>query len=312
MYAYFTYLDVTIKLTTNKKDIINYCYTSFSDYFDFSNKISFDSEVIICDKPIFNSKISYKSKSFHSFELFYDRKLNHIVVTSLNHDYCLEIMRLVRELLIFHIDKNSLIFLHAACVTKNDNGIIILGEKNSGKTTTCIALLKHGYDLVSNDKLLVEQIDNEIVCRGLPISIGIRNNTKVIFKEIENLTFNCEDNRYYIKPQELVKRFNVNISNICKAKLIILPRYTPDKIKIDSKKINFEEKKEIIIKQILDTVYEKQKILDTIDFYRQKEEVSLFNEIPMYEIYVNETLNISLDNEINKILKGENECIKSE
>lgn len=306
MHAFFTYLDISIKLTTNKKDIIDYCYTSFTDYFDFSNKDCFTSEVIICDSPILNKKCAYESKRFNSFELFYDRKLKHVWVASLNKNYCLEIMRLVRELFIYHINKNSIIFLHAACVAKNNNGIIILGEKEAGKTTTCIALLSQGYDLVSNDKLLVEKTDNEIICHGLPISVGIRANTKDLFKETQNLTLDIEDNRYYIKPQELVKRFNVSISNICNAKLIILPKYNPNQAKINSKKLNFEEKKKIIINQILETVYEKQKILDTIDYYQPKNDVSLFNRIPMYEICVNESINISLDNEINRILKGEN------
>lgn len=52
--------------------------------------------------------------------------------------------------------KNGKATIHAAAVSKNGKGILILGKQGSGKTSIALELCrKHGYSLIGNDLVLV-------------------------------------------------------------------------------------------------------------------------------------------------------------
>ena len=302
MQVFFTYLDVTIKLVTNNVDVVNFCINSFYGYFDTKINDVISSEIIINENV--NCNKYERIQKYYSYDLYYNENMKDIFITALKNDYCIEIMRFIRELFIYFLNKKSSLFLHAACVEKNRKGIIILGEKGAGKTTTCIALLKLGYNFVSNDKLIIRNINQDIIWNGLPISIGIRNPTKNLFKELNDLYEKNEDGRYYIKPQKLTEKFKTKITKQCKASLILIPKYIESQTIIKVQKIELDDKRKIIKKQVLKSVYEKEKVFDEIDFYNQDITLNFFKDIPAYEISVNESLNMFLDSEITKILRG--------
>lgn len=51
--------------------------------------------------------------------------------------------------------------LHASVVRINDNAVVFLGRKKSGKSTTAAALAKHGYKVMADDIATISTIDNQ-------------------------------------------------------------------------------------------------------------------------------------------------------
>ncbi len=75
------------------------------------------------------------------------------------------------------IERGGLPF-HAACCTKNGQGICIVGDKFAGKTSTLINLLaNNSFHVVSTDKLLLYDAGSHVLARGLPCIAAIRHGT---------------------------------------------------------------------------------------------------------------------------------------
>jgi hypothetical protein len=87
----------------------------------------------------------------------------------------LETVRALMKMLL--IEKGWLPF-HAACCTKNGQGICIVGDKLAGKTSTLINLLaKNGFHIVAIDKCLFYDAGTQLLACGLPGKVGIRPGT---------------------------------------------------------------------------------------------------------------------------------------
>ncbi len=67
--------------------------------------------------------------------------------------------------------------VHAFAASKNGRGVLIVGPSGSGKTTTGISLLLDGWELLSNDTLLLEQRSEGIYALPTPGGISIRPNS---------------------------------------------------------------------------------------------------------------------------------------
>jgi hypothetical protein len=76
--------------------------------------------------------------------------------------------------------------MHASCVA-NDRGevAIITGNSDAGKTSTLIALLKHGYHLVCDDYTPIHFEDGMV--RALPVGATASARTFDVFPELESL-----------------------------------------------------------------------------------------------------------------------------
>lgn len=86
-----------------------------------------------------------------------------------------DIIRALMRMLL--IERGWLPF-HAACCTKDGQGICITGDKFAGKTSTLINLLAtNGFHLVATDKLLLYDGGTHLLACGLPLIAGIRPGT---------------------------------------------------------------------------------------------------------------------------------------
>jgi hypothetical protein len=83
----------------------------------------------------------------------------------------LALARLVRNRLSSEWSVSGAAYLHAGCVAIGGRGIVILGDKFSGKTTQICELVSRGAAFTSNDRIFIFP-DGGVV--GLPVSVNIR------------------------------------------------------------------------------------------------------------------------------------------
>jgi hypothetical protein len=102
-----------------------------------------------------------------------------IVVTGTSVSACAQsALRQVRMLLRFSLYSGSMVFLHGALVGYKTTGILIVGRKNSGKTSTVLSLAhRAGSIFVANDDASLLATDKEWIGFGWPRSVRVRADT---------------------------------------------------------------------------------------------------------------------------------------
>lgn len=85
--------------------------------------------------------------------------------------------RLVRSLVMDALEAQGWIRLHAAGVTSRTadrDGVLLIGPKGSGKSTTSVLACAEGeFDLVSNDECFVRRFGDDLIALSFPYSIGL-------------------------------------------------------------------------------------------------------------------------------------------
>ena len=85
--------------------------------------------------------------------------------------------------------------LHAACVAIGDSGLLISGPSGSGKSTLSSALLRTGFDFLTDDMVFLDGQSNRVW--GLPDQIDMTDFTASMFPETSGLvgheTLPCRD-----------------------------------------------------------------------------------------------------------------------
>lgn len=103
-------------------------------------------------------------------------------------------MRFIRNTVYRHVISDGHLPFHAACVELNGCGLLIIGSKFAGKTTTAVALSAYApVRIVSNDKVT---IDTDLRVHGWPIAVGVRWGTVRLFPELDQYMRNTQSSRY--------------------------------------------------------------------------------------------------------------------
>lgn len=107
----------------------------------------------------------------------------------------------------------GIVELHAACVARNQHGLILIGPGGSGKSTLALALVKSGFRLLSDDRTFCSSQDGRLTACGLPRPLKLRREAAAWFEEfrgqepmdIQNgeRVFLCEPNRRFDQPASL-------------------------------------------------------------------------------------------------------------
>lgn len=145
-------------------------------------------------------------------------------------------MRIVRDIIYADLLNNMFYEVHAASVSINGNGILIIGEGGAGKTTLLFRMLQNSnVDFVSNDKTFLNI--NTMEMFGYPVSVNILKDIVQFVPCLEKLFENGTNNTHYqhVEWEEYKKRdkrtfaindlqnlmgFRVTPSSTCKVILI--------------------------------------------------------------------------------------------
>jgi hypothetical protein len=123
------------------------------------------------------------------------------------------LMRVVRELAINHARERGGLLLHAAALAVGNRGLILAGEKNAGKTTLLVNLLRHGgARYVSNDRTLVSLAASPPALHGMPTIISVRPGTLAFFPRLGE-QLRARGFQYRLTLQEAVGRVAARLSN---------------------------------------------------------------------------------------------------
>lgn len=217
----YSYKGAQITLYSTDPEDIKFCSTYVCDYFSMSKVICKYKVYIITNEQLYinvtkNSNqfempvhsIAYKV-NMNTYEVFYfidiqkgslyivrDKEVKHAGYIG---------MRAVRSMIIAQLESFGWIFLHAACISKNEKVVALIGNRFAGKTTSIMELLsKYHYDYVSNDMIAIKEKNGSIECISFPVTLGIRHSTISKVKKLQDINLMIPQNL----DMEVIKQIN--------------------------------------------------------------------------------------------------------
>lgn len=104
----------------------------------------------------------------------------------------------------------GIVELHAACVARNQHGLILAGPGRSGKSTLAMAVMKAGFRLLSDDRTFCSLQRGKCMAYGLPRPLKLRRDAASWFEEFRGRepmdvqngerVFLCEPSRKFDQP----------------------------------------------------------------------------------------------------------------
>ncbi|MEG2110077.1 MAG: hypothetical protein RRY19_09850, partial [Clostridium sp.] len=119
-----------------------------------------------------------------------------------------------------YVGLGSRFIMHGACISlDNKNGMILLGDSGAGKSTACEIVKSTGNLCISDDRVIVEIIDDKLYCYASPWNIKnphLTNNKKLRVEKILFLYHGNNEYKSIDKFNEFCKNFSKQIihSNI--------------------------------------------------------------------------------------------------
>lgn len=90
--------------------------------------------------------------------------------------------------MLFSVLSGSLGFveLHAACVARDQDGLVLIGPSRSGKSTLAMALIASGFRLLSDDRTFCSLKQDGLLAWGLPKPLKLRREAATWFDEFRD------------------------------------------------------------------------------------------------------------------------------
>jgi hypothetical protein len=133
------------------------------------------------------------------------------------------LLRILRALWVLSYDA---LIVHGCALEKHGRGLIIAGEKHAGKTTSLLNLCsRKNYDIVANDRLLLQSNDPEASLRaiGVPTVVNVRWDTVKPFPELKHLI-----NLRLFGVCDLARTLNVEVKRDAKISAVVFLSYDHD------------------------------------------------------------------------------------
>lgn len=96
------------------------------------------------------------------------------------------LLRVIRELILRHAENRQGIIIHGAAAGGiGSEGVLICGDKASGKTSFLLYLLGQGYEFVANDRVILHQQPGAFSLEYVPLAIRVGLGSAESFPELE-------------------------------------------------------------------------------------------------------------------------------
>lgn len=198
------------------------------------------------------------------------------------------------------LQKNGYSIIHGACVSKDNEAIIISGDKRCGKTTTLINLLDRGYDFIANDRLAIKKVGEEFIVHGIPFSMGIILEDALKYPGFDikdkKITTDGDKKKVYIEAFDIGNMFGVDSKSSSIVKSIIMPKYNPriDSLNVSKVENNVEalgsnimfndaipEDKQFM-HELIKAKYVNPNLLINIPTYKVEQNSTTFDELDLF------------------------------
>ena len=103
----------------------------------------------------------------------------------------------------------GIVELHASCVAREHDGLVLIGPSRSGKSTLALALMEAGFRLLSDDRTFCSLTQDRVLAYGLPRPLKLRQEAAAWFEEFRDreptdmqngeTVFYCEPGRHFRK-----------------------------------------------------------------------------------------------------------------
>lgn len=209
-----------------------------------------------CYQFYFQEQIWIKEENADWIIKIDDKKMC-IYVSETNDMYNIYLLRILRSIAYGINEDKGMILLHAAAVQYDEKGIVIIGEKGSGKTTMLINFIMSNANFISNDRVFIND-KMEIISfpQALRIGVGSFENAKNMKRYYQNRDFyrrqaniNSTTFKYLITIDEICTIFDSMALMKGNLDWVVVPQ-----IQIDSEECHLEciteekKKKEIFDK----------------------------------------------------------------
>ena len=251
---------------------------------------------------------------YASLDFYIDNSNSACYITNINannnKNRCSLISASVANLFNRLLELKGYIGLHAACVEKENDGVLFVAERNSGKTVCMLNLMNNGYNLVANDATALKKIDDELMGYGIAQSVSIRLSPSFCSKKENEKYINLaiqkgikikdkemlDGNNFNATDSELANINNVSLTIESPIKFIVRPCYDPTINHLIVYQMPIEQTRELVYSQYKSLVHETSDFLinvkldgvDEAERYRHFEDIVT---IPAYYCRQNEKTN---------------------
>lgn len=125
--------------------------------------------------------------------------------------------------------RRGLHLLHAAALERNGCGVLIPGLSGSGKSTSCVALMRGGYRCLSDDKPFLREAENGLGLLAFPEMIDVTDQTIAFFPELRERTTAIEAG-YRKKRFRVEMLYPGSTADIVTPSVILFPRISEESI----------------------------------------------------------------------------------
>lgn len=105
----------------------------------------------------------------------------------------------------------GLVELHASCVAKDQQGLVLIGPSGSGKSTLAMAMTAAGFSFLSDDRIFCSQKQGRLLAWGMPRPLKLRREGAAWFEQFQDrqpcdvqngeLVYHCEPNEQFERPR---------------------------------------------------------------------------------------------------------------
>ena len=290
--------EIKIGVNSNDDSLIYDLISKYGNYFKLTNeKSDYNISYLVYENPI---PLGNEFKEVNETEYNYvTSKDDNLYVFMKQYDKTKEdfTKRIFTNYYIKVLQKNGFVIMHGACVSKDDQAIIISGDKRCGKTTTLMNLLDRGYDFIANDRIAVKKINDQFIVQGIPFSMGIILEDALRYPgfNIKNkkIQIDGDKKKVYVDSDDISKMFDVYSKSSGIVKGIITPKYekhienldvspTNDCVSILGDNIMFDnaipEDKQFM-HELIKVKYQHPNILNEIPTFIVKQSAVTFDEL---------------------------------
>jgi hypothetical protein len=122
------------------------------------------------------------------------------------------------------LKRRGLYGLHAAGLSREGRGLLLVGASGSGKTTLAITLTRVGYDFLGDDMLFLSTENKSLQVRAFPDEVDITEHTARLFSELRPMLGKHRQPGWPKWSFRAEAMYDVELVRVCKPAAVVFPR----------------------------------------------------------------------------------------